>query len=106
MSVISFAELHRGVELLSPGRRRARLQNWIEDDLTERFRGRVLQIDLAVAEAWGRLTARASRFGRSLSVMDAFFAATAATNELVLATRDVHAFDGLGIDLVNPWGSG
>src|SRR5437016_2330665 len=61
MSVISFAELRRGLELLRRGRQRARLERWIADDLTRRFHGRVLLVDRMIAEAWGRIRARASR---------------------------------------------
>jgi len=34
---------------------------------------------------------------------DALIAATAASNELCLATRNVKDFDFLGIDILNPW---
>ena len=103
MSVISFAELRRGVELLDDGRRRRRLERWLAEELTERFHGRVLSVDLPVAESWGRITARAARTGRAVGSMDAFFAATAEAYDLTLATRNVRDFDGLGIALVNPW---
>jgi toxin FitB len=103
MSVVSFAELRRGVELLDNGRRRQRLETWLTEDLVARFDGRVLQIDLPVAESWGRIAARASRAGRSLNSMDAFFAATAHAYELTLATRNVKDFGDLGIALFNPW---
>lgn len=103
MSVISFAELRRGVELLEDGRRRQRLEKWIAEDLSERFHGRVLHVDLPVAESWGRLTARATRTGRALGSMDIFLAATADAYDLTLATRNVGDFEGLDIPLFNPW---
>ena len=105
MSVISFAELRRGVELLRRGQQRARLEQWIADDLTQRFHGRVLLVDRVVAEAWGRITARANKVGRPLGSMDAFFGATAQAYDLTLATRNVRDFDGLDITLCNPWSS-
>jgi predicted nucleic acid-binding protein len=103
LSVISFAELRRGVELLQVGRRRQRLEKWIAEDLNERFHGRVLHVDLPVAESWGRITARATRAGRALGSMDAFLAATADAYDLTLATRNVGDFEGIGIALFNPW---
>lgn len=103
MSVVSFAELHRGVELLNPGRQRARLELWIRDDLTQRFQGRVLPVDMVVAEAWGRITARARRMGKPLGSVDAFFAATADAHDLTLATRNIRDFEGLDIALFDPW---
>ncbi len=103
MSVVSFAELRRGVELLSRGRRRERLEKWLADELTPRFRGRVLLVDLPIADAWGRISARAARIGRTLGSMDGFFGATAIAHGLTLATRNVRDFHGLGVSLFNPW---
>ena len=103
LSVISFAELRRGVELLPAGRRREDLATWIAEDLTERFHDRVLHVDRHVADAWGRVMARSQRSGRSLTAMDAFFAATAASRDLTLATRNVKDFEGLGVPILDPW---
>jgi predicted nucleic acid-binding protein len=103
MSVISFAELRRGVELLGRGRRRERLETWIADELTRRFRGRVLSVDLPIADSWGRISAHAARMGRTLGSMDGFFGATAMAHGLTLVTRNVRDFRGLGVSLFNPW---
>jgi predicted nucleic acid-binding protein len=103
ISVVSFAELGRGVDLLPAGRRRDRLADWIADDLAARFDGRVVDVDRRVADAWGRIMARSQRAGRGLGSMDAFFAATAESHELTLVTRNVRDFDGVGIPLHNPW---
>lgn len=105
LSVVSFAELRRGVDLLEPGRRRDRLEEWLADDLTARFHGRILDVDRRVADGWGQLMARSQRAGHALASMDAFFAATALRHELTLVTRNVRDFDGLGVALHNPWGA-
>jgi toxin FitB len=106
MSVVSFAELRRGVELLPAGQRRERLTTWIAEDLTARFDGRVLDVDRRVADAWGRLMARSQRTGKVLTAMDAFFAATAESHEMTLVTRNTQDFANLGVPLHNPWGVG
>jgi predicted nucleic acid-binding protein len=106
MSVISFAELRRGVELLPSGQRRDRLANWIADDLTARFDGRIIEVDRHVADAWGRVMSRAQRAGRALGAMDAFFAATAEAHDLTLVTRNVQDFEILSLPLHSPWGAG
>jgi predicted nucleic acid-binding protein len=103
LSVISIAELRRGVELLDAGRRRQRLEKWLSDDLSDRFQPRILPIDLVVADAWGRITARATRAGRTVGSMDGFVAATADAHGLTLATRNTRDFDRLGVSLFNPW---
>jgi len=103
LSVVSFAELRRGIELLPSGRRRDRLEDWVANDLRERFHGRVLDVDWQVADAWGRIMARGQLAGRRLGSMDGFFAATAEANQLALVTRNVRDFGGLGVPLHNPW---
>jgi toxin FitB len=105
LSVVSLAELRRGVDLLEAGRRRQRLEKWLSEDLAARFHGRILAIDILVADAWGRLTARASRAGRTLGTMDGFVAATAAAHGLTLVTRNVRDFERLGVEVFNPWES-
>lgn len=103
ISVASIAELRRGIALLEDGRRRTALAAWLARDLPERFAGRILPIDVAVAERWGDLMAQSRRSGVALSVMDGFFAATALANSLTLVTRNVKDFGAFGVPLLNPW---
>jgi predicted nucleic acid-binding protein len=103
LSVATFAEIRRGIELIGPGRRRERLLTWLEEGLPQRFEGRVLPIDPRVAEAWGVVIVRAQRLGRPISVMDGFFAATAEAHGLTLATRSLRHFEHLGVPLFDPW---
>lgn len=103
ISVAAIAEIRRGIALLGNGRRRSALSDWLAVDLPERFAGRILPIDLAVAARWGDLMAQARRQGFALAVMDGFFAATALANDLTLATRNVRDFEPLGVRLFNPW---
>lgn len=103
ISVASIAELRRGIALMDDGRRREALSAWLAEDLPERFAGRIVPIDPAIAGRWGDLMAQARRSGFALSVMDGFFAATALERELVLATRNTKDFAPLGVPLFNPW---
>jgi predicted nucleic acid-binding protein len=95
LSVASLAEIRRGVELMPPGKRRDRLAAWLADDLPARFEGRILDIDRRVAEAWGVFVARGQTAGMNVSVLDAFFAATAEVHGLTLVTRNVEHFRSL-----------
>jgi hypothetical protein len=103
VSILTFAEIAHGIELMPMGRRRERLAEWLHEDLPARFDGRVLGIDLAVAGTWGAVMARSRRLGLALGAIDGFFAATAAAFDLTLVTRNVKDFDRLGIRLHNPW---
>jgi predicted nucleic acid-binding protein len=103
ISVISFAEIRRGVEMLPAGRRRERLGAWLAEELPARFEERILDIDPRVAETWGVVMARGQKIGLTLGSMDAFVAATAEAHGLTLATRNVKDFQNLGISLLDPW---
>ncbi|HLW70302.1 MAG TPA: type II toxin-antitoxin system VapC family toxin [Candidatus Binataceae bacterium] len=106
ISVISFAEIRRGLEMLPAGRRRDRLAAWLTEELPVRFEDRILNIDPHVAETWGVVMARGQKLGLTLGSMDAFVAATAEVHTLTLATRNVKDFERLGISLLDPWQPG
>ncbi len=103
ISVITLAELRQGIERLAAGKRRKRLNDWLEDELLVRFEHRIVPIDAAVADAWGRIVAHRETLGRPISAMDAFIAATAQVRKLTLATRNQADFAASVKDIVNPW---
>ncbi|MER8880038.1 type II toxin-antitoxin system VapC family toxin [Mesorhizobium sp. M0684] len=103
ISVVSIAEIRRGVALMGEGRKREALAEWLARDLPQRFEQRVLPVDEPVALAWGDLMGLAKRRGRGLTSMDGLIAATAIAQELTLATRNMKDFEGFGIELFDPW---
>lgn len=103
ISVVSIAEIRRGVALMDEGRKREALAEWLARDLPQRFDQRVLPVDEPVALAWGDLMGLAKRSGRGLSSMDGLIAATAIAQQLTLATRNTRDFEGFGIELFDPW---
>lgn len=73
------------------------------ENLLAGFAGRSLTIDdLAFMDA-GRLRAERESIGRHLSIGDAMIAAICLSHGAKLATRNVRDFEGLGLDLVNPF---
>jgi hypothetical protein len=103
LSVITFAEIHKGVEEMTPDRRREALATWVQHDLPDRFEGRILGVNMAIARAWGDIMARTGKVGISIGILDAFFAATAKVHNLILVTRNTRHFEKLGLELFNPW---
>ncbi|HEX3129466.1 MAG TPA: type II toxin-antitoxin system VapC family toxin [Thermoanaerobaculia bacterium] len=103
LSVASLAEIRRGIELMSAGKRRDRLAAWLSRDLPARFEGRILDVDSRIAEAWGVVMARGHKAGSSAGAWDACFAATAEVHRLTLVTRNIKDFQKLGVPLLNPW---
>ncbi len=103
ISVITLAEIRRGVILMEAGRRRNALASWLSHDLPQRFEHRILPIDDMIAVCWGDMMAASKRRGFALTVLDGFLAATANVHALTLVTRNIKDFDGLGVRLFDPW---
>lgn len=103
LSIITIAELYRGVALVTEGRRRIRLSEWVAAELPERFGDRLLPITTSIAALWGDVMAHSRRNGLNMSVMDGFLAATAAAHSLAIATPNVRHFTGLGLTVIDPW---
>lgn len=100
LSVLTLGEIRKGIEGVNDETRRQSLIDWLEIDLPTFFTGRILNIDGAVADRWGRLIAAA---GRPLPAIDSLLAATALEHDLVLVTRNVKDFTGLPVQIFNPW---
>lgn len=103
VSIITLAEIQKGIELLDQGKRRAQLEQWLAQDLEAWFSGRVLPVDRQVAMRWASLVAQGSRTGRPLPTVDSLIAATALVHGLTIVTRNAKDFEGIGAATINPW---
>ena len=103
ISVVTITELRHGIERLATGRGRDRLDGWLRKDLRARFEGRILPVDLAIADTCGRLVARSESLGRPIEARDAFIAATAEVHALTLVTRNASDFEAAVRTIVSPW---
>ena len=105
LSVVTLADLRRGIERLSPGARRIRLDEWLQNELRARFESRIVPVDEFVADECGTIIAKRESDGAHIGVMDAFIAATAVVHQLTLVTRNVRDFRAVLPSLVSPWSS-
>lgn len=103
ISVMTLAEIRYGVERMAEGSRKAALSRWLENDLPQRFEGRILAIDAAIADVCGRIMHKKLRRGAAPTVADSLLAATAQVYKLTLVTRNTKDFEKLDITLLNPW---
>jgi predicted nucleic acid-binding protein len=103
LSVLTLGEIRQGMAALPQGRRRTRLEAWLEVDLRARFSGRILPVDAAVADRWGLLAAQARRHGATLSIIDGLLAATALHHNLTMVSRHVSDFAAAQVPVLNPW---
>lgn len=99
LSALTLGEIRKGVEGVRPRdpAKAALLEAWL-GEVAAAFGPRVLGVDAAVAEAWGRMAA-----ARSVPVVDALLVATASVHGLVLVTRDSTDVEGLGVPVLNPF---
>ena len=101
LSVVTIGEIRRGVESV---RRRdpdsaASLDRWLAR-VSEAHGERILPIDRAIAEEWGRMNAP-----DPLPVIDGLLAATASVLGLTLVTRNVADVEATGVELLDPFAS-
>jgi predicted nucleic acid-binding protein len=102
LSTLVLGEIRKGVELArirDPDKATA-LERWLRQVETA-FDGRVLGIDNAVSDQWGRMSAI-----RPIPVIGGLLAATAVTNGLTLVTRNDRDIAGLGAVVLNPFRTG
>jgi predicted nucleic acid-binding protein len=99
LSVLVLGEFRKGIERARaklPAQAKA-LEDWLIT-VTHSFAERILPIDQAAAEEWGRMSAK-----RPVSTTDALLAATAKVNGMILVTRNVTDVADLGADILNPF---
>jgi predicted nucleic acid-binding protein len=100
LSVLTVGEIRRGIESI---RRRdpdaaTALDSWLSR-VVEAHRDRIIGIDRAISEEWGRLNVP-----DPLPVVDGRLAATAKVTGLTLVTRNVSDVESTGVAVLNPFG--
>lgn len=100
ISVLTIGEIRKGVELIADSKRKEKLRVWLEHVLPDWFESRVLAIDEAVAEQWGRMLAEVNR---PVPAIDSLLAATALHHDLRMVTRNAQDFAFPGLEVINPW---
>lgn len=103
-TAISVAEIRYGIERLPDGRRKELMRSAANQVFTS-FSRNVLSFDAAAAVYYSWVRAGRSEAGRPISALDAQIAAICGANGAVLATRNIKDFDGIDIDLIDPWQS-
>lgn len=105
VSVVTFAEIRFGIQLVNEPIRRAELNRWLTREVRPMFQGRVLQVSEDIMLEWRLLIEEGRKTGHTFSQPDLIIAATAIHHGLTVVTRDRSQFDKAGVPVVNPWDS-
>jgi predicted nucleic acid-binding protein len=105
LATVVLGELLSGVQLLPDGRRKQALLAGY-DALVAEHADRIIGFDLDAARLYGGIVAHQVRSGRNPGTADSQLAAIALANGMQLATRNTRHFEGLGLELVDPWQAG
>jgi predicted nucleic acid-binding protein len=99
LSVLVIGEIRKGIESIRPKDtvQANAIENWLVV-VDKAFGDRILPIDRAVANEWGRLNAR-----RPLPVIDGLLAATANIHHMTLVTRNIAEIADLDVQFLNPF---
>jgi toxin FitB len=103
VSVLSMGEIRKGIALLPASNRRALLEVWLSTEIMPWLGRRVLPVTLEIAERWGELAAQLRVNGSPRPVVDSVLAATALHHDLIVVTRNVSDYSGMGVTVLNPW---
>ena len=103
VSVLTFGELHKGIEKLPESKRKKELGAWVENDLKNRFQNRIIGIDMHISIAWGKILCQAEKNGKPMPVVDALIAATGIVHDLTVVTRNITDMEQSRVKLLNPW---
>lgn len=103
LSVLTIGEIHKGIEKLPASKKKEKLHKWVNYDLNERFKNKILDFDLRTATTWGKIQAQSELLGHPLPAIDGLIAATGIAYDLIIATRNTKDMEISGATLFNPW---
>lgn len=101
LSVITIGEIRKGIVGIQEPQRKEKISHWLEIELPDFFEERILNIDIKVADMWGKLQGKNK--GYTMPAIDGLIAATAYVHNLKLVTRNKKNFIHAPIEIINPW---
>lgn len=102
LTSVTLAELLFGVGAVPAGRRKDILAQAL-NGLLALFSDRMLPFDINAALHYAGLAVTAKISRRGFPTPDVYIAAIAASQGLIVASRDTTPYEGAGVHVINPW---
>jgi len=103
VSVVTFAEIRFGIELMKDAGRRMELNEWLSNKLRPMFEDRVLEITEDIMLKWRLLVESGRKSGHTFSQPDLIIAATALHHGLTIVSRDTSDYEQANVPVLDPW---
>jgi toxin FitB len=103
VTAVTVGEVLYGLARLPDGKRKSDLRAAANETFDIDFTDRILAFDKGAAEHYGDVVSRRERSGRPISMADALIASICLSYHASLATRNASDFEGVGLELINPW---
>jgi predicted nucleic acid-binding protein len=103
VSVVTFAEIRFGIELVKDAGRRMELNDWLVLKLRPMFEGRTLEITEDIMLKWRFLVEDGRKSGHTFSQPDLLIAASALHHGLTIVSRDTAEYERANVPVLNPW---
>src|SRR5690625_3254722 len=102
VSVLTFGELRKGIEKLDDSEKKNELNQWEKEDLSNRFKNRVLNISMKEVNKWDEVMAIAKKNGPPVPAIDSMIAETAQVHDLSAVSRTTKNKNGTSAGVTNP----
>lgn len=102
-TAVNVMELHSGLHLIKPGKRRQELATMLDWTLDELLGGRVLNFDRRASLTAAELYAKRRALGQTVDLRDTMIGAIALGRRIPIATRNTIHFGDLDVKVIDPW---
>jgi predicted nucleic acid-binding protein len=103
VSVVTFAEIRFGIELVKDAAKRLDLTEWLNHKLRPMFEDRALEVSEDVMLRWRLLVEEGRKSGHTFAQPDLIIAATALHHGLTIVSRDTGEYELANAPVINPW---
>jgi predicted nucleic acid-binding protein len=103
VSVVTFAEIRFGIELVPDATRRAELNDWLTHKIRPMFEQRALIVSEDILFKWRLLVEEGRKARHTYSQPDRIIAATALHHGLTIVSRDTREYERARVSFINPW---